>query len=158
MRKWAVREALGLLDQPIEAIRKYYFCTDNAVEKFRTTDERIRGVIEELKPGDEVSHVWTYIELDGRKTITLTDEMRRNPELVERHDSKTRRPARVIVARGIVTRKQSSNSGRGKTAFGGDRAGPDEQGEGTARASTSASRWPASSATNGRNGSTLKTG
>ena len=118
MRKWAVREALGLLDQPVETIRRYYFCTDSAVEKFKTTDERIREVIDGLEPGDEVSHAWTYVELDGRKTIPLTEEMRRNHELVERHDSRTRRPARVIVARGIVLRKRTSNSGRGKTLFG----------------------------------------
>lgn len=118
LRGWAVREHLGLFDQPIETVRQYLFATDNKIEKFRTTDERIRGVIDNLKPGDVVSWAWTYIEIDGRKTISLTPEMRRNHELVERHDSRERRPARVVVARGIIVRQQGSNSGRGKVLFG----------------------------------------
>lgn len=119
MHKWSVLEALQLYDQPIETIRKYYFCADHDVEKFKTTDHRISGFMKSLGDRGEVSHVWTYIEIDGGKHITLTDAMRERRDLVERHENMARRPARVIVARGLVVAKPGSNTGRGSTVFGG---------------------------------------
>lgn len=119
MHKWSVLEALQLHDQPIETIRKYYFCADHDVKKFKTTDQRIGRFMEKLGDAGEVSHIWTYIEIDGAKQITLTDAMKKRRDLVDRHSAKARRPARVIVARGLVVRKQGTNTGRGAAIFGG---------------------------------------
>lgn len=118
MHRWAVVDGMQLHAQDADSIKKYYFCADHGVGRFKENDDRIATLMETLPEGSQTSQVWTYIEIDGRKQIRLTEAMKSNPELRKQHSHPTRRPARVLVARGVVVTGKLNNSGRGKTYFG----------------------------------------
>lgn len=119
MRQWSVVEALQIGRENPKDVRRFYYCADRDCERYLSRDDRAREFAENCKSaGREITHSWSYIEIDGTKAEDAINSLKTKKNLSEHLERISKDRARVVVARGLVVSGKKSNSGMGEPIFG----------------------------------------
>lgn len=119
MRQWSVVEALQIGRMNPVDVRKFYYCADHDCSRYIARDERARAFQEACaEQGRDITHTWSYIEIDGTKADQTIASVRSKKEVAQRLAGVGKERARVVIARGLVVADKKSNSGVGEPLFG----------------------------------------
>lgn len=119
MRQWSVVEALQIGRENPEDVRRYYYCADRDCGRYIDKHHSAKVFADKCKAeGREITHAWSYIEIDGTKAAHAVNSLKNKAILSEQLASLSKERARVVVARGLVVSSSKSNSGMGVPIFG----------------------------------------